>query len=355
VVLAILTTLMIPMGKTLWYRMLGISGSITILEVTPTSTERAGDEGCSPGFWKQEHHFHYWPEPYMPDTTLGFFATPGDSSPLTLLQALDLGGGGLNALWRQTVAALLNAAHLEIDFPFETEDVLSLLQDALSTGAYEPLKDLFEQANEGTCPLGEPEDSPDPTTTPTPDAESQELPGQEESPTPTPTTAPAEPPEVCGAGFWAAPDHAVWWPAPYQPAGSFASAFDLSPDFGLSLQGALELQGDELPGLMREAVAATLNASSDAVDYPLSAAQVIEAFRGAFESEDPAAISSLYTQLKEFNQGECPFESRAATATPTPQEESEPAEPTPTPSPDAPASEETTPEDALTPTPGAEP
>jgi hypothetical protein len=26
-----------------------------------------GDEGCTPGYWKQSHHFCHWPSPYAPD------------------------------------------------------------------------------------------------------------------------------------------------------------------------------------------------------------------------------------------------------------------------------------------------
>jgi hypothetical protein len=40
----------------------------------------------------------------------------------TLLQALELKGGGLNALMRQAVAALLNYAHPDIEYEFSQED-----------------------------------------------------------------------------------------------------------------------------------------------------------------------------------------------------------------------------------------
>ena len=64
--------------------------------------------GCSQGYWKNHSS---WPWPYTQSTLFGDVfedAFPG----MTLHAVLWQGGGGLNALGRQTVAALLNASSL---------------------------------------------------------------------------------------------------------------------------------------------------------------------------------------------------------------------------------------------------
>lgn len=114
-----------------------------------------GDEGCTPGYWKQSQHFGNWTAPYDPTdlfSTVFDDAFPG----LTLLQVLEQGGGGLNALGRHTVAALLNAASPDVDYPLTVQEVIDAF-NAVYPGtdeAYEDLKDDFEDLNESFCPLG---------------------------------------------------------------------------------------------------------------------------------------------------------------------------------------------------------
>ena len=68
-------------------------------------------------------------------------------------------GGGLNALSRHAVAALLNAAHPSIDPVAEfdtTAEVIAAWQAAFDTGdrqAMERTKDAFEDSNEADCPI----------------------------------------------------------------------------------------------------------------------------------------------------------------------------------------------------------
>jgi len=72
-------------------------------------TPPPGFEGCTPGYWKQPQHFDSWPSPYVPGMAFeDVFDDVFGSS--TLLDALKFKGGGLQALGRHTVAALLNAA-----------------------------------------------------------------------------------------------------------------------------------------------------------------------------------------------------------------------------------------------------
>jgi hypothetical protein len=113
-----------------------------------------GGEGCTPGYWKQPHHFDSWTAPYTP-TTL-FSAVFDNAFPgMTLAQVAGLGGGGLNALGRHTVAALLNAASPGVDYDLTTTEVIDLFNAAFpgSNSAYETLKNQFEQLNQQGCSL----------------------------------------------------------------------------------------------------------------------------------------------------------------------------------------------------------
>lgn len=114
--------------------------------------------GCTPGYWKQKHHFDSWEATgYLPTQTVASVFGPLDASidGLTLEQALKLGGGGLNALIRHAVAALLNAAHPDVNstaYPTPAH-VISATQAAVAGGTVETTKNSFEAANEAGCPL----------------------------------------------------------------------------------------------------------------------------------------------------------------------------------------------------------
>jgi hypothetical protein len=112
-----------------------------------------GGEGCTPGYWKQRHHFGSWAAPYTPSTQ--FSAVFANAFPgKTLLQVLQQGGGGLIALGRHTVAALLNAASSGVDFDLTPADVVAQFNAVFPGGNYEALKNQFEGFNEQSCPLG---------------------------------------------------------------------------------------------------------------------------------------------------------------------------------------------------------
>jgi hypothetical protein len=114
---------------------------------SPPTTPPPGQEGCTPGFWK--NHLQSWPAPYTPETTLGsvFTGLPSGYASLTFQQALNQGGGGLNALLRQAVSALLNASSSEVAYPLSAAEVISITNAAIASGDYEATKDLFDQYN----------------------------------------------------------------------------------------------------------------------------------------------------------------------------------------------------------------
>jgi hypothetical protein len=144
----------------------GVSANLT--ERVPPPPPSDGD-GCTPGFWRQPHHFAAWvPTGYAPndpfDTVFG--RSPGDD--LTLHEALTARGGGINALLRQAVAALLNAAHPDVAYRYTVAEVISIVQRAIDSGAFESAKDLLESANELGCPLAAPPPPMTPPVTPPP-------------------------------------------------------------------------------------------------------------------------------------------------------------------------------------------
>ena len=123
-----------------------------IFWVDPTPVQSGGGQGCSPGYWKNHSA---WPAPYTQSTPFGSVfanAFPGK----TLQQVLSQGGGGLNALGRQTVSALLNAASPGVSFELTTAQVISKFNAAYASGVYEPTKNEFEaltDVNGRICPL----------------------------------------------------------------------------------------------------------------------------------------------------------------------------------------------------------
>ena len=142
-----------------------------------------GAEGCTPGFWKQEHHFDDWQYTnYSPNDSFhevfganGVTVNNENGNGLTLLGALKIKGGGIKAVYRHGVAALLNAAHPYVGYPFwysgdalqvnntngsliTPNMVIGVVQAAYNCGddkhCVEDFKDELEYVNEiGSCPL----------------------------------------------------------------------------------------------------------------------------------------------------------------------------------------------------------
>jgi hypothetical protein len=103
-------------------------------------------EGFTPGFWKNHACAprNAWPPTgYAPgdsfesifgvDVTLRGKGKATISEP-TLLEALDANGGGINALARHAVAALLNAAHPDVNYPLSTSEIIDAVHDAIING-----------------------------------------------------------------------------------------------------------------------------------------------------------------------------------------------------------------------------
>ena len=121
-------------------------------------------EGCSQGYWK--NHRTAWSETgYEPGDKVGdIFDLPERLARLendTLLTALNYRGGagvigGARILFRQAVAALLNAGSLYIDYPATPERIILNVNDALETLNRRNmlnLKNELDKYNNMGCPL----------------------------------------------------------------------------------------------------------------------------------------------------------------------------------------------------------
>lgn len=120
---------------------------------------RHGCEGLSPGYWKNlEKHGDDWTAPYTPETHLGDVfdnASLYGLANYTMFDALGWSSGNTltekaQKLLSQATAAVLNAAHPNIDYPISEEDLIGEVNDAL--GSYnedtiENLKDILDHNN----------------------------------------------------------------------------------------------------------------------------------------------------------------------------------------------------------------
>jgi hypothetical protein len=124
---------------------------------TPT-----GNQGCTPGFWK--NNLLAWestaPNVYLTTTLVGsvFTSAPAPYASMTLLQALQIEGGPMaGKLLRQAVAALLNTSHFDVAYPLGSEATLiAMVNAALTSGSsttMEALKDQLDLWNNLGCPL----------------------------------------------------------------------------------------------------------------------------------------------------------------------------------------------------------
>lgn len=110
------------------------AGETVTCTFTDTSTERIGSQGLTPGYWKQPQHFFAWAGYTQSQSFDSVFGVTAFPSSVTLLQALGTGGGGVDALARQAVAALLNATSPTIAYPLYSWQVIQLVHDAIVSG-----------------------------------------------------------------------------------------------------------------------------------------------------------------------------------------------------------------------------
>jgi len=119
-------------------------------------TQYGEGEGCTPGYWKNHTGTTVWGTNYSP-TGSYFDEVFGVGPHITLLQALETGGGGLNALDRHAVSALLNADSSNVGYEFDVNEVIALVQQAYGSGDPEQIKDELESFTDANpnivCPI----------------------------------------------------------------------------------------------------------------------------------------------------------------------------------------------------------
>ena len=134
----------------------------TSTTTTTTTTTPEGGEGCTPGFWKGNavnKGASQWADPYDPtDLVSSVFVAPKNIGSLTLLAGLQLGGGGVNALTRHAIAAVLSAAHPDIDYPLTVAEIVAAVNAAYASGdagVIEDLKNVLDTFNNLGCGISQ--------------------------------------------------------------------------------------------------------------------------------------------------------------------------------------------------------
>jgi len=103
-----------------------------------------GNQGCSLGFWKNKGARDGL---YNTTTKISavFASAPASIANKSLLEGLNLGGGGINALTRQAVAAYLNS--LNVNYPLSTQQVVDAVNAAYASGNYNTLASQLDTYN----------------------------------------------------------------------------------------------------------------------------------------------------------------------------------------------------------------
>jgi hypothetical protein len=126
------------------------SGGSNSTSTSANTQYNTGGQGCTPGYWK--NHTDVWTG-YSPSDSFNAVFGVNYNSSLTLGGALNLGGGGFEALARHAAAALLNAASGDVNYGLEETQIKTLVQQAFATNNPEPTKNTFDQLNNVGCSI----------------------------------------------------------------------------------------------------------------------------------------------------------------------------------------------------------
>ena len=128
-----------------------------------TNTKDRGNQGCTPGYWKQPQHLDSWTT-YTPNQLAGSVFNLAGYPTLaskTLLATLDGTGGpgtlgAASILLRAAVAAILNAESAGVDYPQLTADIIADVNAALASNDRATMLALaaeLDADNNLGCPL----------------------------------------------------------------------------------------------------------------------------------------------------------------------------------------------------------
>ncbi len=135
------------------------NGCTTQDEVVVTRPECEFFDGCTIGYWK--NFPQNWCDAYSPTTKYGtvFTSAPNNIKNKTFMEVLNLGGGGAANLGRQSVAALLNICHLEINYgePYlnNAQSLITAVNNAFASNgsAVNNLGTALDELNNAGCPI----------------------------------------------------------------------------------------------------------------------------------------------------------------------------------------------------------
>ena len=117
--------------------------------------------------------------------------------------------------------------------------------------------------------------------------------------------------EGCTLGYWKVKQHHDSWPAGYPTGSNLQTVFGPLAFNNTFLQALNYKGGPGVEGgkrlLLKQAVAAFLNATSASVDYPETAAVVVSQVRNALATGDREVMLSLATTLDAYNNQGCPL------------------------------------------------
>ena len=126
----------------------------------PPPPPTTGDEGCTPGYWK--NHKSAWDglRPTQKVSTV-FSGATASLANASLMQALSFtGGSGVigaeRILLRAAVAALLNARDADVDYAMTARQIRAQVSAALATDDRQTMLDLaasLDRLNNAGCPL----------------------------------------------------------------------------------------------------------------------------------------------------------------------------------------------------------
>jgi hypothetical protein len=143
-----------------------LAAGMSMFAVAPAGATNIGNEGCTPGYWK--NHTDNWEEYSSTDPLSDSFTFPTNLSTYaddSMLDALNYPGGpgvegGARILLRAATASFLNAAHEGVGFPLrrftEPGNIQKLVNDALASGNRQTMIDLasyLDGLNNLGCPL----------------------------------------------------------------------------------------------------------------------------------------------------------------------------------------------------------
>lgn len=140
----------VPIGaEGVSYLIVHLHGSGAVDNLTLSAEDPRDPQGCTPGYWRQPHHYDSW-EGHLPsDLYSSVFGVGPDTA---LGQTIKARGGGVNAFLLASTAALLNAAHSELAYAYTSAELSAIVTAAFESGDFS-MAETLDDANNAGCTL----------------------------------------------------------------------------------------------------------------------------------------------------------------------------------------------------------